>query len=376
MGISQLELSNECIQQVGELLRSEVPEPVSCLYSSRILPFDTTAETITLASSIKSQKLDESKFQDLHAFISTRTGMLEGLSVDGVDVLASRKEEKKSSFNTMLFRAPTDNDRFGYLSRWSDVGMDKPMKLVPLSADALEFFESKTSDISNGGKIQTFDFEYTRIKTLTDNDECKVICCWEEEGHVENPEILFVLKAVQDFDRDNSKKYCAIPVFSQMQEEYIHKLCATLILSHRSILIPFDTTNKSNDMKIDGDFDTLYNFKDTRCLDSSVAVLLWKRPIMMCTTIKLAGVSSGSPFGDIFWNKRRNNTAQMLENAPNSSVETPKVFWMIIYTLTNNGALRIDLCADCSKLPTFIPRLGLQLSLKKASLVIINSSSI
>ena len=51
-----------------------------------------------------------------------------------------------------------------------------------------------------------------------------------------------------------------------------------------------------------------------------------------------------------------------------SPFEMPVVSWLVTYTITSAGSLRIDVSSDCSSLPTSIPRIGLQMNMRKVIL--------
>ena len=49
-----------------------------------------------------------------------------------------------------LHRAPTDNDRFGYLARWEALGLDEAMLYVPLDDPGVTFGKATTAGAGPG----------------------------------------------------------------------------------------------------------------------------------------------------------------------------------------------------------------------------------
>ena len=66
--------------------------------------------------------------KDIRVRISTVTGLITAYTADGVSLL---DESASCPMRLQLHRAPTDNDRFGYLRRWQVCSLDREWQPVP-----------------------------------------------------------------------------------------------------------------------------------------------------------------------------------------------------------------------------------------------------
>ena len=292
--------------------------------------------SLTSSSSSSFQTSTSSAYKNMLIGVNKETGMLSKYEVDGVNVLDDSSE---SSMATSLRRAITDNDRFGYLSRWRQVGLDKPlMKCSRLTGNNLPVISLVTVE---GNHNEGVNFQWTDESAMNSKRNCVLI------------------KHIQNFHKNNDQNFTLLRVYSPEEEIYVHNLSSSLLMGRKSVFIdPKHATDISKALSVG--FSALFYSKRKSGI---ITVLLWKQFINMSCTIPAAEQLYTPALSSEIWKAQ---STEYLMNVEDDTIELPCVHWSITYFIdTHTGALKIEVSADCRAMLVPLPRVGFQLLVNK-----------
>lgn len=201
------------------------------------------------------------------------------------------------AFSTQLRRAITDNDRFGYNERWTEAGINEPMRPVPLEEG------------EENARGNSLSFQYISASLVDRYDEDSkgqlkgLTCRWREAAVVQDKDRIKLIKVIQSFSDDKARKYSLVRVRSCEEEKLAYSLAGALAMGRRSIFV-----NTSLEDAIAGGFAQLFSSQEVK---GDIYVLLWKPYIMMCCTIPAAGVLGGTPMMESVWRQVQVQRATM-----------------------------------------------------------------
>jgi len=258
--------------------------------------------------------------------IDRLTGLPCLISKDGVNILAGGDilDTAYAPCRVQLHRAPIDNDRIGYSSRWEALGIDKQMMYVPNRSVS----ESSDGSDSFSGIVSTEFCTYHRLPRLADGSEGVEVKWTMKPSHITMWKIEYI-KLIASFYDSDEHTHSEVAVQTHEEEVFVYHLCSIHQLAWETTLV--DATNKSAVIKI------------------------WKLNLNMCTTTREASRAPPmlSPSDS---NNKENNIENHGDKYP--------VAWCITYYMSITGKVTMNVSCDVQELSFVpIPRVGIQLQL-------------
>lgn len=282
--------------------------------------------------------------------ISGATGMIASLCKGEFEYLhAQENPEVVPASRMQLHRAPTDNDRTGYLAIWSALGLDKALVMAPVNPEVLLSCPSVASTYTGAlveGETQATTF--VRITHCASSIEggVQVNCAWTmRPAKSANLMQMHVLHAFASFLRDPAAKEVLIRFDNPEEEGFIHLLGMEYRLGRRNVRVK-----------------------------SQTVVRVWKAWLYLNSTIPTAETLIGGGFGSIDVDTASDDALQSLPVLPSfvqahaagllEVTDQLEVRFNATYTLQSSGQLTMHVTVDAASLFLApLPRVGLQVNL-------------
>ena len=335
--------------------------------------------------------------------IDSSRGTLKSLRVNNFDYLYSSNTYPTPNGSTssssvlevpsrmQLHRAPTDNDRNGYLALWETCGLDCEMTVqrhpslvstptvMPIVGEGLVLNEEycfdgvtisyTTTATSSGSTANTNNANTTATAssnntTTTDTVAVSVVCQWSMVPTKPiNRMKLYIIQVFLEFLHDNHRKEMYVQFHTTEERDWIfHVGMVYRVGRHLQYVRSLP--------------ETMYGTIVTPGSENSILVVhIWKPWVYINSTIPCAETLIGGGFGVI---KPPDESASVQyvaysdlklsytqsRNLPHPVVEAPiEVFYEVIYTLSSCGVLSMNVTVDTTALVVPLPRIGLQLNL-------------
>lgn len=287
--------------------------------------------------------------------INSQSGLLTSLKRGTSEFLHNSADTGNTPACRMqLHRAPTDNDRNGYLEMWTAEGLDQAMVPCPLSPRPPGPCDEdvQQTEAAHGAHLVdqpvaegvTFRSQYVEMRLQRTTGAQSLHCAWSmRPRRPVNYMKRHVLKTVQNFLRDELNKEIFLLFNDPAEETFIHHLGMEFRLGRRTCKIPQGT-----------------------------AVRLWKAWYYLNSTIPPAealiggGFASNCPVDALVetglapivpsYNRSRVLSTAVAE-------VSPEVHYEAVYTLNTDGILHVSVSVDTRSFLSPLPRVGLQLNL-------------
>jgi len=218
--------------------------------------------------------------------VSGRTGMLEAIELNGVNILASHSIVEQThaaapgagtlspeyeASRIHMHRASTDNDTFGgYKDRWAASGLNKNFvysrnKKIAIQAAGILGPGRQVRHIKNGAPVDgTYEMKHVTVtraygewRAGSNRDKDKegignaknpdhesprgsgaqgVTCSWRMRPESVNYSKLRLIHQVQSFHENSTQQQALVPVRNLVEEKFVHMLAGSLMLGRESIL--------------------------------------------------------------------------------------------------------------------------------------------
>ena len=281
--------------------------------------------------------------------ISGDNGMVTSLRKDGFEYLYSgHSPEPVAACRLQLHRAPTDNDRNGYLAIWAAMGLDQALVMAPL-LEPEAGLEPCQGDLSEGGTYNTPFVQVARLAASAEGrrNTIQLQCKWSMRSAVAaNHMQLHVLRSFTDFLNDSSCKQILLRFDSPEEEAFIHLLGMEYRLGRRTC--------------VHGDGD-------------HSAVHVWKAWLYINATIPSAEALIGGGFGSTDVSSELGTSLDGVDVRPsfqqelslNNSglIDELRVNFSANYILSAEGHFTMQVMVDAVCMPAPLPRVGLQINL-------------
>ena len=285
--------------------------------------------------------------------ISGATGMIASMCRREFEYLyAQETPEVVSASRMQLHRAPTDNDRTGYLAIWSALGLDGAFVMVPQVAE--ESSAASTAVTSNTGVLvegATQSTKYVRFTRSAQSMEggansVQVTCEWSMRPvKAANLMQMHVLHTFASFLRNPDLNEMLIRFDRPEEEAFIHLLGMEYRLGRRTVRV-----------------------------NNQTVVRVWKAWLYLNSTIPSAEALIGGGFGVIDVEKVDDEALKGLPVLPSFDQaqalgvlqvsDDLQVHFAATYTLQRGGQLTMQVRVDAASLHLApLPRVGLQLNL-------------
>ena len=259
--------------------------------------------------------------------IDRLTGLPCLISKDGVNILADANilDSAYAPCRVQLHRAPVDNDRIGYSSRWEALGLDKQLMYIP-NNDVIDDVSKDNEEFN--GTINTEYCTYHRLPRLIDGSEGFEVKWRMKPSHINVWKIEYI-KSITSFYDSDEYTHMDVSVNSYEEEVYVYHLCSIHQLAWDTILVDSSTQKAS--------------------------IKIWKLNLNMCTTIKKA--TRSPPL-------LPPNHSKEPSNSENNEHNLYPISWCVTYYMSITGKLSMNITCDLNELSFIpIPRVGIQLQL-------------
>ena len=301
----------------------------------------------------------------IEALVSSSSGMLHALTFDGRNLLCQESDLDADMLpcRVHMHRASTDNDKIGYLPRWTAQGLHTQMKYVPSQQQQQQGMNdapAKPSHLQDVQGITCFDcVSVRRLEASSDHDlsssEEGIECAWRMAPEAADRIKLRLMHGVQAFHEDALAQKAIVRARNNEEEAFIHQLAGALLLGRQTLPHSIGQHNGGSAAGDNG---------------NSVGILveLWKPALYMCSTIRKAeALAGGGPLG------LRGGQPLVLHPSadPDCSGGDPEVTWRVRYTMGASGkvsgtAWNFSLLCFCSSnhqilfllLPAYFPLLA------------------
>jgi len=297
-----------------------------------------------------------------------------------------------------LHRAPTDNDRNGYLDIWRACGIDEELIMRPdmVNVDARLYVRegfnaaqeiSKKQGIQQekpksvrytGGRVEEKHCDEKEEEQEEEGKDVVVECSWTMvPRHPVNYERIYTLMEINAFLNDPRKKEMYFRYDTDHEKDWILHLAMEYRLGRSLCLIKDTGLYGESGRSVKDQNSSISSEKDTSTERERAqkAVRLWKPWLYINCTISSAEHLIGGGFGDaasLASNRdyslicvRTGDIVQSYAFSRNVTNAAPliEVHVSVSYILNKLGQLHMHVQMDTSAVPCTLPRVGIQLNL-------------